>query len=213
MSCVTRILLLASVILLLSSGALANPGDPRVLQGVMAWSPGANGPPFVVVRTDDGRNYVADLSAAQRRGEPVNIGDRVSLVGVEGARPWEMTAIVVGSGDSALAALSPAPASPSASPATTTPAAPEQPAATARPWRRIHGRVESVADKTLRLRDVDGRSMTVDTSQLIGNVETVLRPGDQATVFVVPADDQRLVAVGFVQTQGSEASASPRQPR
>lgn len=206
-------MLLASMLALVASPAAANPGDPRVLRGVLAWAPGANGPPVVVVRGNDGRDYVADLSAAQRRGEPVGIGDRISLVGVEGGRPWEMAAIVIGSGDSALAALSTSPASPSASPAMTTPAPTEHPAATVRPWRRIHGRVESVADKTLRLRDVDGRSVTVDASQLIGNVETVLRPGDQATVFVVSGDDQRLVAIGFVQTEGSEASALPRQPR
>ena len=199
-----------------SSGAGANAGDPRVVQGVLAWSPGAQDASFVVVRADDGRHYVADLSSAQRRGDPVNVGDRISVVGVEGTRPWEVSALVMGSGDSALAALSPPPVAPSASPATRTPplsAPAEGPATASRPWRRIHGRVDSVADKTLRLRDVDGRSVTVDVSRLIGNVKTVVRPGDYATVFVVAEGDDRLVAVGFVQSDGAEASASPRLPR
>jgi hypothetical protein len=209
-------LLVALLVGVASSEAGANAGDPRVVQGVLAWSPGAPGAPFVVVRADDGRHYVADLTSAQRRGDPVNVGDRISLVGVEGARPWEVSTLVMGSGDSALAGLAPPPASPSAAPATRTPplsAPAESPATAPRPWRRIHGRVDSVADKTLRLRDVDGRSVTVDVSRLIGNVKTVVRPGDYATVFVVAEAGDRLVAVGFVQSDGAEGSASPRLPR
>jgi hypothetical protein len=96
---------------------------------------------------------------------------------------------------------------------TPAPAAPaERPGASVRPWRRIRGTVDSVADKTLRLRDVGGRIVSVDVSRLTGDPGTVLRPGDLATIFVV-AEDQRLVAVGFVQTDGSAASASPRPPR
>ena len=199
-------------------GAAANPGDPRIVQGVLVWSSGADGAPFVVVRGDDGRHYVADVSTAQRRGErPPNVGDRISLVGAEGTRPWEMSVVVVGPGNSALGALPPPTASPPgpggmATP--TPPPSPERPGAAARPWRRIHGRIESIEGKTLRLRDdADGRSVTVDTSQLKGNAEAALRAGDDATVFVVAESDQRLVAVGFVHTDAPHPAALPRQPR
>jgi hypothetical protein len=205
------------MLVLAASTAWAGAGDPRVVQGTLAWSPGADGTPFVVVRGDDGRHYVADLSTAQRRGErPIVVGDRVSVVGVEGARPWEVSTVVVGLGDAALAAL-PLPAAP----ATTPPGAPGAPAAPAppraapadRPWQRIEGTVDSMSGDTLRLRGRDGRNVSVDLSQLKGNTTSALRPGDRATVFVVSGEDQRLVAVGLVQTDGPEPSASPRQRR
>lgn len=213
---------LVSSLLLIASTAAANPGDPRILQGVLVWSPGGDGAPFVVVRGDDGRHYVADVSTAQRRGDrPANVGDRVSLVGVEGTRSWEMSTLVVGLGDSALSAVPPPTAvPPTASPipprARTAPApaaSANRPADAGRPWQRIHGRIEAISGKTLRLRDIDGRTVTVDMSQLKGNAETALRPGDDATVFVVAENDQRLVAVGFVQREGPQPSALPRQPR
>ena len=208
--------LVASFLIALS--AAASPGDPRVVQGVLVWSAGGDGAPFVVVRGDDGRHYVADVSAAQRRGErPLNVGDRVSVVGAEGARPWEMSALVLGLGNSALNALPPPVASPPAPSGMATPAprpSPERPVTAAQPWRRIHGRIESIEGKTLRLRDdADGRSVTVDTSQLKGNAETALRAGDDVTVFVVAENDQRLVAVGFIHTNAPQPAASPRQPR
>ena len=49
-------------------------------------------------------------------------------------------------------------------------------------------------------------------SQLATNVGTRLRLDDLATVFVV-GDDQRLVTVGFVRTDGRGFSASPRLRR
>ena len=204
---------LAMALVLVSAvGAAAKAGDPRVVQGVVAWAPAGDGPAFVVVRGDDGRHYVADLSVAQRRGEPVGIGDRVSVAGIEGAQPWQVAALVVGSGDSALTALPTSPDSPSASPAMT-PAAPDRPAPPSRPWRRIHGTVDAVTNTTLRLRDIDGRKVNVDVSQLGGSVGTTLRPGDRTTVFVVAQGGERLVAVGLVQTDAAAASALPRQPR
>jgi hypothetical protein len=61
--------------------AAASPGDPRVVQGTLVWLPGTSGEPFVIVRADDGKHFVVDLSAAQSRGQ-VGVGDRVSVVGV-----------------------------------------------------------------------------------------------------------------------------------
>jgi hypothetical protein len=219
---------LSPSLLLVAFGAGASPGDTRVIQGVLAWSPGGDSAPFIVVRADDGRNYVADVSAAQRHGErSVNVGDRVSLVGVEGNRPWELSTRAVGLGDSALAASPPppgaAPTPPGATsqrvtPRTATPAQavppratpPERPADNARPSQRLRGRIDSISGKTVRLRDVEGRNVSVDISQLKGNATTVLRPGDEVTLFVVTEADQRLVAVGFVQADAPPPSASPR---
>src|SRR5262249_15543372 len=65
--------------------ATANPGDPSVLQGTLVWLPGT-GEPFTVVRADDGRHFVVDLSAAQTRGTIGGVGDRVSVVGAGGWR-------------------------------------------------------------------------------------------------------------------------------
>jgi hypothetical protein len=204
MRCLTVLLsvVVSFVLLAHAPGALARPGDPRALQGVLAWTPGADGPPFIVVRGDDGRQYLADLATAQRRGDAVGIGGRISVVGVEGRRPWEITALAVGSGDTALAVVSSPPAG-----------GPAPAADAARSWRRIQGRVDAIEGKTLTLRDARGAVVTVDTSSLMGDPAKVLRRGDPATVFVVAEGDQRLVAVGLVQTEATEGSALPRQPR
>src|SRR5262249_31477927 len=118
--------------------ATANPGDPSVLQGTLVWLPGT-GEPFTVVRAGGGRHFVVDLSAAPPRGTIGGVGDRVSVVGVEGTRPFEIAAIVIGAGDAALPAAPPVGAGPpAASPPTVTAPAPP-PAAPERPWRRIDG--------------------------------------------------------------------------
>ncbi len=190
--------------------AAASPGDPRVVQGTLVWLPGTSGEPFVIVRADDGKHFVVDLSAAQSRGS-IAVGDRVSVVGAEGARPFEVATIVIGAGDSALTASPPAaPASPSASPPTLTPPA-AAPAPPERPWRRIDGKVQSVSNASLTLRDADGRVVSVDVSRLTGDVSSVVGPGDDVTVFVSPADgEDRLVAVGFVHAEPATGSALPR---
>jgi len=185
--------------------AAANPGDPRVLQGTVVWLPGTSGEPFVVVRADDSKHFVVDLSAAQSRGT-MAVGDRVSVAGVEGVRPFEVAAIAVGAGD----AVSPPPVSPSASPPTVTAPAPP-PAAPERPWRRIDGKVQTISNSRLTLRDADGRVVSIDLSRLNGDVTSVLRPGDDVTVFVTAGDrDDRLVAVGFVHADPAPGSALPR---
>ena len=196
----------------------ANPGDPRVIQGTFVWSPGAAAEPFVIVRGDDGKYYVADLSTAQSRGN-INVGDRISVVGVEGARPFEVATAVIGAGDSALSVPSPAPAtesptaaaSPSASPPTMTPPGPPAAPATDRTWRQIDGKVQSISKMQLTLRDATGGTVSVDVSRLTGDLAGVVQAGDDVTVFVTAADgDDRLVAVGFVHADPATGSALPR---
>jgi len=204
---VTSIVLAVAVVPIV---ATANPGDASVLQGTLVWLPGT-GEPFTVVRADDGRHYVVDLSAAQTRGTIGGVGDRVSVVGVEGTRPFEVAAIVIGAGDSALPPAPPVGAAPpAASPPTMTAPAPP-PAAPERPWRRIDGKVQSVSDSRLTLRNPDGRTVSVDLSRLTSDARNALRPGDDVTVFATAADgEDRLVAVGFVHAEPAPGSALPR---
>jgi len=110
----------------LASLAHAAPGDPRLVQGVLEWPTTLTAEPFVVIRTEDGRWYYADIKSA-RRLEPaaLTVGARVAVLGTEAARPHEITALAFGSGDAAALALAlmphtnpPAPSSASG-PATT----------------------------------------------------------------------------------------------
>ena len=105
------------VALLWAIPAYAAPGDPRFLQGTVEWPAALTAEPIVIVRGDDGHVYSADVGGARRQGsDSVCVGARVALLVLEGARPHEVTAIVIGTGDAvslsrALSgALRPAPA-------------------------------------------------------------------------------------------------------
>src|SRR6266436_7532120 len=85
-----------------ASSAHAAPGDPRLVQGILEWPAKLTVEPFVVIRTDDGRWYYAEVKAAKRFGSgPLSAGGRVTVLGPEAARPHEIAAIAFGSGDAA----------------------------------------------------------------------------------------------------------------
>jgi|RhiMetdeSRZDD1v2_1073273.scaffolds.fasta_scaffold516877_1 hypothetical protein len=116
----------------LGSPALAAPRDPRLIQGTLEWPPAlSGGESFIVLRGDDGRVYYADVAAAQRRvqGE-VGAGSQMAILGLEGARPHEVLAVVLVSGDAralislALPQATPTAATTSAAPASTPTAGP-----------------------------------------------------------------------------------------
>jgi hypothetical protein len=204
--------LLALVILGLCTGtALAAPGDPRVIQGTLEWPSTVSTEPFVVVKGDDGRFYYADIGAAQRRtSAALTSGSRVALLGVEGARPYELAGIAIGAGDAASLGLTTAGSS-GASPSASIPSAAPGPAPTPGPpaelmWR-LDGTVQSVAGSTVTLRTSDGRTPEVDVSRLSDKTLKALRPGDRVSLFGVPRKDRQLVANGYIQ---SEPAASPR---
>ncbi len=89
-----------------ASPAQAAPGDPRLVQGVLEWPAKLTVEPFVVIRTDDGRWYYAEVKAAKRfESGPLSAGGRVTVLGTEAARPHEINAIAFGSGDAAALAL------------------------------------------------------------------------------------------------------------
>jgi hypothetical protein len=207
-------LLVAFVLVVVFAGvAHAAPGDPRVLQGVLEWPRSFSTEPFVVIRGEDGHLYYADLGSAQRRAPgALTAGSRVTVVGIEGNRPYEVAAMVIGIGDAASLGLPPGSATPSststaAEPATTLPAAPSEPM-----WR-LDGTVQSVAGKIVTLRTAQGGTSTVDLSQLGESTVRSLRAGDQVSLFGVPRDDRRLVASGYVQHEPVPPSASPRSTR
>jgi hypothetical protein len=128
-------LLLACVLLLVSPLiAVAAPGDPRLVNGVLDWPRAVTTESFVIVRGDDGVLYYVGVAAA-RRDAGVAAGARVSVLGIEGRSPHEITAFTLASGPTADAALAQlqAPRAPApAAPATVAPA-PAPPAVTPTP--------------------------------------------------------------------------------
>ena len=126
----TRLLISLCLALLVAIPAFAAPGDPRFLQGTVEWPAALTGEPVVIVRGDDGHVYSADVGGARRQGtEVVRVGGRVALLVLEGARPHDVTAIVIGAGDAASLARAlsqggppPAPTAPPSTPAVAAPA-------------------------------------------------------------------------------------------
>jgi hypothetical protein len=129
----TRLLIALCLSLLFAIPALAAPGDPRFLQGTVEWPGALTGEPVMIVRGDDGRVYVADVGGARRHGtEPIRVGHRVALLVLEGAKPHDVTAIVIGAGDAATLARALSQGGPSAPSASAPPAATTAPAAARR---------------------------------------------------------------------------------
>jgi hypothetical protein len=212
-----NVLLLAAALILIPLSAVAAPGDPVILRGVLAWPSSLGNEPFAVVRGDDGRFYYADATTAFRRNAGgLNAGDRISAIGVEGRRPHEVIVTAVGRGDDALATAPPESTvgSPSASPVTeprVTPAAPA-PNAAAGPsesWQRIDGTVRKVTGKVLTVHTPEDRDVSVELGPMASPLTAALRPGAPVTVFGV-TEGRRFVARGIVQVE-APASALPRR--
>jgi hypothetical protein len=198
-----RVLFIAiASILLLTDLAAAAPGDPRVLRGTLEWPANLSTEPIAVVRGDDGGLYYVDASSTERRlGAPIT--GRVSIVGIEGMKPQELSAVVIGAGDSALAALEsprlPAPSEVSASPGTES---------VDDMWK-VQGKVRAVSLGDIVVETPQGQSVRVDASKLSPWTKQTLRPGDEIKLFGNPQADQRLVATGFIQSMPPVPSASP----
>src|SRR5215831_12522371 len=82
----------------------ADPGDPRLVSGVLEWPLVATSTPFVIIRGDNGVLYYVSVAAARRAGA-VKAGARVSVLGIEGPNAHEIRAVGMGSGLTAEAAL------------------------------------------------------------------------------------------------------------
>ncbi|HEY7519385.1 MAG TPA: hypothetical protein VIE36_13940 [Methylomirabilota bacterium] len=124
--------------------AVAAPGDPRLVNGVLEWPRTLTNESFVIVRGDDGVLYYVGLTAARRDGTAA-AGSRVAVLGIEGRSSHEIAAVGFGSGATTEAALAqlqgarqpaapvaaPAPSAPPAAPAAAAPAPAAPPAAAA----------------------------------------------------------------------------------
>jgi hypothetical protein len=198
-----------AVLGLSAPAAVALPGDPRVVQGTLEWPSSLGTEPFVVIRGDDGRLYYADIASGQKRTTgSLGSGSRVAVLGVEGNRSHEIAAIAYGAGDAASLGL----ALPSAPPPSASPAAGPSIVASSPPepmWR-LDGTVQRIADHTVAVRTQDGQTHSVDMSRLSETTIRALKPGDRISLFGVPQRDRRLVANGFIQSEPSPPSASPR---
>ncbi len=111
----------------------ADPGDPRLVSGVLEWPVVATSTPFVIMRGDNGVLYYVSVAAARRAGA-VKAGARVSVLGIEGPTAHEIRAVGMGSGPTAEAALAdlqaaPAPSAVAPAPAGATPVAAAAPPA------------------------------------------------------------------------------------
>ena len=223
-----KILAMALAVLGSAASALAAPGDPTALRGTLAWPPTLeSSAPFAAIQSDDGRLYYADLSSVQRRSPVLRAGGRVSVIGLEGNRPHEITAVAVGAGDTALAAppvtaqadpsaqppATPVPsAQPPATPAPATVPAPppQEQVREAPPLQRIDGYVDSLSGRTLVVRTAGSRRVSVDLSRVSPALLAILKPGEPITVLGVVEPDQRLMAVGFIHADPAP-SALPRE--
>jgi hypothetical protein len=205
--------LIALAILALGAGAAqAAPGDPRVVQGTLEWPSSLSTEPFVIVRGEDGRLYYADISAAQRRASgPLAAGNRMSIFGVEGNRPHELAAVAFGAGEATGLGIS-LPGSPTIPAGTLPTPLPGSASASEAMWQ-VAGTVQSISGTMVTVRTQDGQAQTVDASQLSAGTLRALRTGDRVSLFGTPRADRKLVANGYVQSEGMQPAASPRTDR
>jgi hypothetical protein len=195
---IPRALGLAAIAVAAPAPGGAAPGDPVALRGTLAWPPAPVAEPFFVVRADDGRFFYVDVTRADRRGgQGLRAGERLSLLGVEGTRPWEIGAVALAPGDAALV-VPPAPTEPAASPPTEG-AVEASREGEPRPWERIDGTVQSVRGRTVVVRRADGRTVRVDIARLGVNRGRDLAPGTRVTLFTV-VEEGRPTAVGLVRS-------------
>jgi hypothetical protein len=103
--CRMRARLFASCVMVLGTPilALAGSGDPRLINGVLEWPRAVTNESFVIVRGDDGMLYYVGIMAVRRDG--ALRGARVSILGIEGRNPQEITAVGFGSGATAEVAM------------------------------------------------------------------------------------------------------------
>src|SRR5947208_2114673 len=224
------VLLTVAFVLVAHVVAVAGPGDPRLVNGVLEWPRTVTNEPFLVVRGDDGVLYYVGIAAARRDG-PLAAGARVAVLGLEGRAANEITALGVGAGETTETALAhlqgarPAPAA-SAPVVVTPPAAAARSAAVAAPmaarrpvveaiaapatlpvsagddrrWTEISGIVESLVGRTLVIRSEEGR-VAVDVSSLSPSLERMVMPGTMVRVYGVPVE-MRFKAMGFFDPGG-----------
>lgn len=192
------LLLTIASLVLLTEIAAAAPGDPRLLKGTLEWPATLATESIAVVRGDDGAVYYVDATSAERLGTPIT--GRISVVGIEGMKPQELSAVIIGGGDTALTSIE----TPSADEAAASPRTDSSDDL----WR-VHGKVKAVTVADIVVETVYGQAVRVDASKLSPWTRQTLRPGDEVKLYGVPQADRRLVANGFIQLMPAVPSASP----
>ena len=186
-------------IVALTEIAAAAPGDPRLLKGTLEWPATLASEPIAVVRGDDGALYYVEASSAERLAAPIT--GRVSVVGIEGMKPQELSAVIIGSGDSAITSIETPSVRGDVAASPTTDSSDDL-------WR-VAGKVRAVTISDIIVETNQGQAVRVDASKLSPWTRQTLRPGDEVKLYGVPQADRRLVANGFIQMMPSVPSASP----
>jgi len=223
----SRLLAMCVTFCLLGIPLIANggAGDPRLVNGVVEWPAVVSNEPFLIVRGDNGALYYVGIAGA-RREDAVAAGSRVSVLGLEGRNPHEITAVAMGCGPSAEAALAqllesrpatigpatPAPA-PAAAPApvpapahdtgTSVTSSPAAPAASAPPAAPASRQPSAPSPKvTADARPPAVTPAVVPASTTPPTEVATVHPSSVATPpMLVPSGDQRWIElVGEVET-------------
>jgi len=106
MNSTVALLVVMTITFVFTSFAHSAPGEPRLVQGVLEWPARLTAEPFIVVHTEDGRWYYAEIKTAKHlESAPLTSGMRVSILGTEAKNPYEINAIALGSGDAAALAM------------------------------------------------------------------------------------------------------------
>src|SRR5262249_28917353 len=101
-----RGIVVLSVGLAFCSPVHAAPGDPRLVQGILEWPTKLTVEPFLVIRTNDGQWLYTDVKAARHlQSAPLSAGARLTVLGREATRPFEITATALSAGDAAALTL------------------------------------------------------------------------------------------------------------
>jgi hypothetical protein len=188
-----------ALVALVADLAVAAPGDPRAMKGTLEWPSTLSAETVAVVRGDDGALYYVDVSTAERRGTPIT--GQISIIAIEGMKPQELTAVLIGAGESALAALG----SPRLSPQIEVAASPRTDSVDDL-WR-VQGRVRAVSTGDIIVETAQGQNIRVDASKLSQWTTQTLRVGDEVKLYGSPQADNRLVANGFIQLMPSVPSS------
>lgn len=230
MNSTVALLVVMTITFVFTSFAHSAPGEPRLVQGVLEWPARLTAEPFVVVHTEDGRWYYAEIKAAKHlESAPLTSGMRVSILGTEAKNPHEINAIALGSGDAAALAMAlmplvgptaaamapappvrapqptapdaPPPARPPSEGTTPSPGSPDSPR-----MAELRGTAKIVAGNWAVVQAADGQIVLVDLSALSSGASS-LKAGSSIAVYGTPGD-QKFQAMGLIQPD-NRPSAKP----
>jgi preprotein translocase subunit YajC len=78
--------------------------------------------------------------------------------------------------------------------------------AIAQEWQRIHGKVQSVSGNTVTVKADDGRTVTVDASQVDAGIRGALTAGEGVTLIGFKGSDANKFTARYIQQDSSDPS-------